>query len=407
MIKNLFVILIAALLTSQNAFSQLSQNEKDAFISKYSDQYNPEALTNLLNDPEKGKICQECAKSINDLNSFKKIKDFADKASSDSDLEIIYRQLGIGISDEYSRKIMPGFNISDYQDEKAKVNIFEQKNPNNPTLKEYPYSINYSNYELLVESYSSDRRNNFSPDNAFSSMEFQYSDMLKNLSNDIRGADYNNKDLTNNQVDAFIKFWLEKSHYNKLLSDVRNSLSEDMSITEQKIKVCNEIVRKLIEKSGNNENTVITQMDNNEFVETTTKDVPKIENKDNTENKSDWIGTWVQDGNTSTVNISGSAAFYTATFEYQVGDAKGNGSWDDCKVTGNTMKGSWTADHEDDTKNGSRKGTFEVTLENGVITGKYDETEDPKWNYKSGFNKENVNSSMKKGATFSIHMSKK
>ena len=86
-----------------------------------------------------------------------------------------------------------------------------------------------------------------------------------------------------------------------------------------------------------------------------------------------------------------------------MGDSKGTGGeWDDCKVAGNTMTGKWTVNHEDKTKKGQREGTFEIHLTADGIQGVMNETKDPMWQYKEGYSKQNVNSSMGKGQTFTI-----
>lgn len=410
--KKYFILIpVMILIISPDVFSQASQKEKDAFINFYSASYNSDELSNLFSDPTKSAACKECAESIMKSESLKDIKD--EFNGFGLELGRLYRVLGIVISDDYSRKIMPGFNIKDYDLNASSQNVFADSDPHNFGFSIFPYNIIDSNYTALVTAYSNDRRNNFTPGNAYSSMIFQFPELLEKLKKEIKSLNSNTQSLTDNQLTDMLEFWLEKAHYNKLSEDALKMINEDISIEQERIKVCNEIVRKVIDKSNDNLNSVTVVKEDNGLETTNNKDIQTKDNtndnsKKNDEMSSGWAGTWVQDGNIATVTISGSAAFYTATFEYQVSDSKGTGgSWDNCKVNGNTMTGTWSINHTDDTKSGKRSGTFSVTLGDGVISGSYTETDDPDWKYKPGFTKENVNSVMKKGATFSIHMTKK
>jgi hypothetical protein len=118
----------------------------------------------------------------------------------------------------------------------------------------------------------------------------------------------------------------------------------------------------------------------------------------------EWSGSYQQEG--TTIDISGSAAGLSASFTYQVGDAKGSGSWTGCTVEGNTAKCDWTAQHDDPTKSGTRSGTVQVTLDGNTITGAYYEHE-PNFNYKEGYSAATVSSSMHEGATWSINATRK
>ncbi|MES1217775.1 MAG: hypothetical protein ABUT20_19875 [Bacteroidota bacterium] len=99
------------------------------------------------------------------------------------------------------------------------------------------------------------------------------------------------------------------------------------------------------------------------------------------------------------VNYSGGysngGGYISISFEYTVGDSHGQGLWD-CKVDGNKVSGTWTAQHEDDTKTGTRKGTVTATFDGVSMTGEYVE-DTPEWNYKQGYSAANISSSMFKG----------
>lgn len=118
----------------------------------------------------------------------------------------------------------------------------------------------------------------------------------------------------------------------------------------------------------------------------------------------DWNGTFVD--NYSTFNFSGGGGSVSATWTYVVGDSKGTASLTSTKMNGNTATGTWKAQHEDNTKTGSRSGTFTVTISGNNITGQLVE-DTPKWSYKAGYSAANVSSSMRKGATWAINISRK
>jgi beta-lactam-binding protein with PASTA domain len=118
----------------------------------------------------------------------------------------------------------------------------------------------------------------------------------------------------------------------------------------------------------------------------------------------EWSGTYVEPN--STIVLSGSAAGLSASFTYEVGAAKGSGSWTGCQVEGNTAKCNWTAAHEDETKSGTRSGTVQVTLDGNSITGSYTENE-PVFSYKPGYSAASVVSSMHQGATWPINATRK
>lgn len=118
----------------------------------------------------------------------------------------------------------------------------------------------------------------------------------------------------------------------------------------------------------------------------------------------DWAGSYEQEG--STTVISGSTAGLSASFTYQVGGSKGSGSWSSCQVEGNTAKCKWTAQHEDETKSGTRSGDVQVTLSGTTITGAYYENE-PVFSYKEGYSAATVSSSMHEGATWPINATRK
>ena len=110
-----------------------------------------------------------------------------------------------------------------------------------------------------------------------------------------------------------------------------------------------------------------------------------------------WNGTFADSYSRATVSGSGNSV--SCSWTYNVSGAKGTASWSNCKVVGNTVSGNWTAQHEDDTKTGTRKGTFTATLSGNTLSGQLVE-DTPSWNYKPGYNAGNVQSSMQKGAVW-------
>ena len=126
--------------------------------------------------------------------------------------------------------------------------------------------------------------------------------------------------------------------------------------------------------------------------------------KEKEENGGSWNGTFTD--NYSVFSFSGSTSSFSATWTYVVNDSKGSASLTSTQVNGNTASGKWKAQHDDITKTGSRSGTFTLTLNGNSITGQLVE-DTPSWNYKPGYSAANVNSSMKKGAVWSINISKK
>jgi len=75
-------------------------------------------------------------------------------------------------------------------------------------------------------------------------------------------------------------------------------------------------------------------------------------------------------------------------------------------MEGNKATGTWNVQHRGDTKTGSRSGTFTLSLSGNTITRELKQ-DTPSWNYKPGFSAANVNSSIKKGAEWSIYVVKK
>jgi len=49
-------------------------------------------------------------------------------------------------------------------------------------------------------------------------------------------------------------------------------------------------------------------------------------------------------------------------------------------MEGNKATGTWNVQHRDDTKTGSRSGTFTLSLSGNTITGELKE-DTPSWNY--------------------------
>jgi hypothetical protein len=135
----------------------------------------------------------------------------------------------------------------------------------------------------------------------------------------------------------------------------------------------------------------------------TLTDQPKTGNRDDGATPStdqNWTGTWVGSYN-QIVRISGGGSSISASFEYQQPGASGNGQWSNCRVTGNTAECNYTANHDDETKSGTRRGKLIVTLNGDTITGTYYEDE-PQWTYKGDRNATNVTSAMYKGAQFPV-----
>lgn len=117
-----------------------------------------------------------------------------------------------------------------------------------------------------------------------------------------------------------------------------------------------------------------------------------------------WNGTFTDAY--STFSFSGSASAVSATWKYVVSDSKGTGSLTSMKVNGNTATGTWNVQHTDDTKTGSRSGTFTVAINGNTITGQLVE-DTPNWNYKPGYSAANVNSSMRKGVVWPVYITRK
>lgn len=117
-----------------------------------------------------------------------------------------------------------------------------------------------------------------------------------------------------------------------------------------------------------------------------------------------WSGTYT-DG-ISIMTITGGAGAFSATWTYSAGDAKGTGSLTGRKIEGNKVTGDWKAQHEDDTKSGSRSGTFTANLKGNTITGQFLE-DTPKWSWKTGYSPSNVQSRMFKGAVWPFSLARK
>ena len=126
--------------------------------------------------------------------------------------------------------------------------------------------------------------------------------------------------------------------------------------------------------------------------------------KEKEEDDADWNGTF-KDAY-STFNFSGSAGSVSATWIYVVSDSKGTALLTSKQVKGNTATGIWRAQHQDNTKTGSRSGTFTITLNGNTISGQLVE-DTPNWNYKQGYSAANVSSSMRKGVVWPINISRK
>lgn len=126
--------------------------------------------------------------------------------------------------------------------------------------------------------------------------------------------------------------------------------------------------------------------------------------KEKEDDDADWNGTFTD--SYSIFNFSGSSSSVSATWTYTVGDSKGTASLTSTKVNGNTASGTWKAQHQDNTKSGSRSGTFTITINGNTITGQLLE-DTPKWSYKAGYSAANVSSSMVKGATWGISITRK
>ena len=84
------------------------------------------------------------------------------------------------------------------------------------------------------------------------------------------------------------------------------------------------------------------------------------------------------------MTISASDNSLSASFHYQTGDRSAKGQWTNCKVTGNTAKCKWSADHDDSTKTARRWGTLKMTLNGDAIGGTYSE-DDATYNWKPGY----------------------
>jgi hypothetical protein len=121
----------------------------------------------------------------------------------------------------------------------------------------------------------------------------------------------------------------------------------------------------------------------------------------------DWSGTWTRSDGVETINITGGGASISATFQYQGGDFSGNGQWSNCRLTGSTVTCDFSANHDDSTKSGERKGTVEMTLSGNTMSGRYLEGQNPKWSWKPGYGPHNVNSSMVEGAVFNVSYTRK
>ena len=126
--------------------------------------------------------------------------------------------------------------------------------------------------------------------------------------------------------------------------------------------------------------------------------------KEKEESDGSWNGTFIDAY--SKFSFSGSTSSVSATWTYVVSDSKGTASLSSTQVKGNTATGTWRAQHQDNTKTGSRSGTFTITLNGNTISGQLVE-DTPNWNYKQGYSAANVSSSMKKGAVWAINISRK
>ncbi len=126
--------------------------------------------------------------------------------------------------------------------------------------------------------------------------------------------------------------------------------------------------------------------------------------KEKEEEDADWNGNFID--NYSIFNFTGSAGSVSASWTYTVNDSKGTGSLRSTKVEGNKATGTWTVQHQDDTKTGSRSGIFTLSLSGNTITGELKE-DTPNWSYKAGYSAANVNSSMHKGSVWAINISRK
>jgi hypothetical protein len=123
------------------------------------------------------------------------------------------------------------------------------------------------------------------------------------------------------------------------------------------------------------------------------------------DDEADWNGTFT-DNLYSTYRFSGSSSSVSASWTYAGLDFKGTGSLNSKKMEGNKATGTWNVQHEDDTKTGSRSGTFTLTLNGNTITGQLVENT-PTWSYKPGYSAANVFSSMHKGSVWAINITRK
>lgn len=126
--------------------------------------------------------------------------------------------------------------------------------------------------------------------------------------------------------------------------------------------------------------------------------------KEKEDDDANWNGTFTD--SYSKFIFSGSANSVPATWTYVVADSKGTASINSIQVKGNTATGTWRAQHQDDTKSGTRSGTFTLTLNGDNISGQLVE-DTPNWSYKPGYSAANVNSSMRKGAVWAININRK
>lgn len=122
------------------------------------------------------------------------------------------------------------------------------------------------------------------------------------------------------------------------------------------------------------------------------------------DDEADWNGIFTD--TYSKMTLSGNGGSLSGSWTYEVGASKGTGTLMNCKIEGNKVTAKWVAQHEDDTKTGTRSGTFTATLSGNTLSGQFLE-DTPKWSYKTGYSANNITSSMHKGAVWPFTFTRK
>ena len=157
-----------------------------------------------------------------------------------------------------------------------------------------------------------------------------------------------------------------------------------------------EAVKIEIEKKGFKPKTVNVSPGKN--------DLQVVLEKEQDEVDENWNGTFTDAY--SQMILTGNGGVLSGLWTYAVSDSKGTGSLTNCKIDGNTVTGNWKAQHEDNTKTGTRSGTFAATLTGSTLSGQFVE-DTPKWSYKTGYSDATVSSSMHKGAVWPFTFTRK